>query len=566
MTMGAIQPKRGRTSLLMGYRPPGGVGMPPAQTMPILGSSVMPPASTMTQDPTDPRLRTHQLSVSQIMDPALNRRMNGPLNVTDAINSGMQVGGWASSSGLGPGTRGYRGADTDGDEIPDGHINAHIPRRGSYVARADGGPVKRAHGGPVHPSIQPKRGMDEFYKNNPTEAPAYMREATKILMNPRMKMPISPPTADTFPKRKAGGDVKGHHDTRAPMSRAGRTGGLTEHWNNQRNLALERGARGAVDPITGLSHTPTQAEINDQLAMLAEKPTEFPGYGGLEESLLLSDYYNAKQSGDRQALMEAAAAVQDFKNKLNALRAQKEQNQYVVNEEGEEAYQPEGGQPELIPGGEHVQSFPQDGKVIPADKTAQLAQKGQIAPPSPEIARAAQASEKVAPPLPKTEPSATPQGRTAQMMAERSIVTPYGTGSVTNAPRLTPSHINMTDEYDPNFAKKGAALDEASRFSAVQEPMPDTGEGSGFEAVTQSPQQAWQQQAGRTVQLMKEAKDRAAREKELNDVDVAMSKGKFTPGTSNLGYAGEPFGIKKMVSNAARSIGKILPAGAFGGR
>jgi hypothetical protein len=54
--------------------------------------------------------------------------------------------------------------------------------------------------------------------------------------------------------------------------------------------------------------------------------------------------------------------------------------------------------------------------------------------------------------IPTTDASAGPPAQTS-----RSLVSPYGTGSVTNGPRTAPSRINMTNTYDPNFFKTAPA-------------------------------------------------------------------------------------------------------------
>lgn len=196
--------------------------------------------------------------------------------------------------------------------------------------------------------------------------------------------------------REDGGPVKGYRNpdlhphgssrpsTRAPLSRPARSSGLARYYEDQSRLKFENAGRGNVDPVSGLSQTPTEAEINAQLAMLNSKPDEgIPGYSGFDQALIMADYFDAKRSGDPAALAAATAEVMDFKNKLNALRADKIKaaggTPYVVNEKGTESFAPaDGGKPTAIPGGEHVTSFTEDGEVIPAGRTSSLIRSGRI--------------------------------------------------------------------------------------------------------------------------------------------------------------------------------------------
>src|SRR4051812_39213892 len=102
LTAGAFRPfqfQLGRTGRMMaatssGPAPSGPVPSP----MPLPGGGAPGPAKPMGQMQTengiqDPRGRTHQLSVSELTDPALNHRAHpdAPMNVTDAINAGSTV-------------------------------------------------------------------------------------------------------------------------------------------------------------------------------------------------------------------------------------------------------------------------------------------------------------------------------------------------------------------------------------------------------------------------------------------------------------------------------------------
>lgn len=51
---------------------------------------------------------------------------------------------------------------------------------------------------------------------------------------------------------------------------------------------------------------------------------------------------------------------------------------YIVNEEGPEAWQPEGGKPQLMPGKEKMVVFPKDGKVIPHGRTMKMLRDGKL--------------------------------------------------------------------------------------------------------------------------------------------------------------------------------------------
>lgn len=253
--------------------------------------------------------------------------------------------------------------------------------------------------------------------------------------------------------------------------------GLDEFYQNRENLNLENSARAAVDPVSGLPQTPTQQEMDAQIAMLAQKPAEFPGMGGVEQAALMKAYFDAKRSGNPSQMEAATGAVQNFKNQLNALRAQKVRQQggqpYKVNEAGPESFKPEGGgAPQPIEGGEQVVGFPQDGTVLPAGRTAQLASQGQLSPQSfvssvaqgglPERSMASSTANVPAVP-------AAPTGRTANLMAsgedvdlgtgkvydmgggKRKLFSQYGEGSSVVPPRVIPipsSEQLMADTMD----------------------------------------------------------------------------------------------------------------------
>lgn len=215
--------------------------------------------------------------------------------------------------------------------------------------------------------------------------------------------------------------------------------------------ALNLGAKKEIDPVTGLSMNPTEAEIHAQLQMLAakgEQPgAEGQGVGGSHQAEAVANYYKAKQGGDPTAIANATQAVQNLKRTINTVSqpapsslgqtmpppagtppaAPASANQpapgglipptgqvggeetgyegsqppasaetgyegrkkggdtkavhpYDVNEQGTEAFVPKGGKPELIPGGEHVTTFPRAGRVIPHGRTMSMMSKGLIQP------------------------------------------------------------------------------------------------------------------------------------------------------------------------------------------
>lgn len=183
--------------------------------------------------------------------------------------------------------------------------------------------------------------------------------------------------------------------------------GLAAHYARQRDTMQSKTAQKAIDPVTGMSYTPTDKEIDAQLAMIGDK------YGPREQAML-RDYYTAGRTGDFAKQKAAADAIQARKAEINkpkplpiaptntggqnpngipvddalnkvaglASGGNAEQIQpYIVNEKGEEAWQPKGEEPQLIPGKEKMVLFPKDGKVIPHGRTMQMAKKGQVKMP-----------------------------------------------------------------------------------------------------------------------------------------------------------------------------------------
>lgn len=204
---------------------------------------------------------------------------------------------------------------------------------------------------------------------------------------------------------------------------------------------LNQGAKAEVDPVSGLSNNPTEAQIDAQLRMLAgqgdEPGLEGQGLGGTRRASTLAAYYQAKQGGDPTAIQQASDAVQGLKRTIQTTRSQQAQapaapspvapetpgqtvppplgttpagdgstsagadeeeslknsvgalkkggpastvHPYIVNEQGEEAFKPDGGKPELMPGPEHMTTFPENGTVIPHGRTMRMMKEGMIQP------------------------------------------------------------------------------------------------------------------------------------------------------------------------------------------
>lgn len=191
-------------------------------------------------------------------------------------------------------------------------------------------------------------------------------------------------------------------------------GGLAEFYAKQNALGQSRAARQGVDPVTRMSYTPTDREIQSQLDMVGQK------YGP-DERAMLSDYYEAGRTKDfaRRAAAEASilkrreelskpipvaptntggqnpagGTVAQAMGKLAEFGGPTPQNHmaeggeanaikpYIVNEKGEEAWKPDGEKPQLIPGKEKMVLFPKDGKVIPHGRTMEMAKRGQVEMP-----------------------------------------------------------------------------------------------------------------------------------------------------------------------------------------
>lgn len=191
-------------------------------------------------------------------------------------------------------------------------------------------------------------------------------------------------------------------------------GGLAEFYAKQYALGQSRAARQGVDPVTRMSYTPTDREIQSQLDMVGSK------YGPAEREML-NNYYQAGRTGDFAARDKAAQSILNKREELskpipvaptntggqnptggtvaqamgklaefggptpqNHMAEGGETNAikpYIVNEKGEEAWKPDGEKPQLIPGKEKMVLFPKDGKVIPHGRTMEMAKRGQVEMP-----------------------------------------------------------------------------------------------------------------------------------------------------------------------------------------
>ena len=212
---------------------------------------------------------------------------------------------------------------------------------------------------------------------------------------------------------------------------ANNQGGLAAYYASLRDTQQARAARSGIDPVSKLSYLPTDREINAQLEMLGKK------YGPYEAQLL-RDYHQAVNIGDRDKQDQAEKAIRDRRAEMEKERSapiaiaptntggqnpagipvQQAQNQalnvvgqgtvlknnpdteslkkenggktasikpYIVNENGEEAWQPDGEKPQLIPGKEKMVLFPKDGKVIPHGRTMEMVKKGKVEMPEHRV-------------------------------------------------------------------------------------------------------------------------------------------------------------------------------------
>lgn len=356
-------------------------------------------------------------------------RADGVLTIPQALSRGFMPNPWTGSRNKPSRTQMGRTAQL-----------AQQQQEAQQAAQGDGMPPPLPE--PMQQPMQQPMGPQPIMP--PTGRPAGEVHGAKTTQDYYRLRAMQPKTSvlDTIPHAASGMEYK--------AEKKGRTSGLSEHFGNQSRLALERGARAAIDPITGMSQTPTEREMAEQIAMLAERD--------INEAILLASYYEAKKSGNPEALAQAARAMTDHKNKKEALRLQSEgRNPVLVNEAGTESFKPEGQPPQVIPGGERVIAPPVDGKIIPADKTKDTVTDPLASQLDPDSGRqlvqtSATTGNKAAPQIPATEPSAIPTGRTASMM------TPYGKASATYGPRTTSANINWSNTYDPNFLKPSAEL------------------------------------------------------------------------------------------------------------
>jgi len=210
-------------------------------------------------------------------------------------------------------------------------------------------------------------------------------------------------------------------------------GGLDWLENARQHDILNQGAKGEIDPVTGLPVNASRGQINSQLQMLAGKGDEAglegQGLGGSQQFNAIRNYYKARMSGNQDAINQAASGVYGLQARINSARSrnappsypsaeqstkfqgqydpnidnygvgdEEDQSQaayrakggpekmvhpYIVNEKGPESVKYDGEQnPELIPGGEHMTTFPKSGRVIPHGRTMQLMKQGKVAMPA----------------------------------------------------------------------------------------------------------------------------------------------------------------------------------------
>lgn len=220
--------------------------------------------------------------------------------------------------------------------------------------------------------------------------------------------------------------------------------GLAGFYAMQREAELGKANLAKTNPVTGLSFNPTDRDISAQMKMVGEKygPTEVGMLGDYYNYGRTGDFARQQQAADRimnrrQELNKPTTVaptntggqnpqgipVNQAMSKLNGMvdmfnapaepKNYVEQRQnagqmasfggpsaqnyatsrlehggatdsvkpYIVNEKGEEAWQPDGEKPQLIPGKEKMVLFPKDGKVIPHGRTMEMAKKGQVEMP-----------------------------------------------------------------------------------------------------------------------------------------------------------------------------------------
>lgn len=535
-------PVRSSVSVVSGGNGLGTMGLPPAP-VPPMGAEMPMSAKDRLGGRSDSLSRPAHLTSNAM-------KAGESISLTDAVNAGNVVQPWAPSGGVGPGTRGYRGSfggqPQQGVEQPEEGMTANVPfRTGRPDSEIPGGmrritsqirplaPTFRAHGGPVPIGKSVVIGdAQEDGKPNPELVTSSERG---LEVFPLKDMPRKSRTAilsSKMPKLADG-------TTKAPVSRAGRTGGMSGFYRDNTRLNMERGARAAIDPVTGLSQSPTEREIAALIEMLLQKPAEFPGYGGLEEAMMIADYYTAKKSGNPQALAQAVGAVQGYKDKLGALRAQ----QAAPVAPQATSAPPPPVTPQTVqappttplapvptgPDGFPVEDVDVPPELMEAQDPAPVASVPQVLPPPPNA------------------------GRTA------SLSTPYGKASATYGPRTVAPRFNWSDTYDRHFDRSPQML-AADEFQAVEEPSAAqiavdkfepatqlsplysrTGPGVGFEAVTGPP--------GRTSTLSKKELARGGPNEAGSPFSSAMS----------------PFrGVGKALGNlATKAITKAYPKGAL---
>jgi hypothetical protein len=151
-----------------------------------------------------------------------------------------------------------------------------------------------------------------------------------------------------------------------------RTGNLM---SNKRQQPLIPASPNAVVRQPGIGIDPLQAQQSLQ--------SQFPGASEQEvvsEADRLMRFQEAIRQREMASSFMGGAQPEEMAHggqvKRTASMMSKNLPLYRTNEEGVEAFQPKGGEPLLIEGGEQIRTFPTDGKVIPADRTSKLMRQG----------------------------------------------------------------------------------------------------------------------------------------------------------------------------------------------
>ncbi len=154
----------------------------------------------------------------------------------------------------------------------------------------------------------------------------------------------------------------------------------------KRNLNTMRTRQNAAAPALP---APAQDELTDEDPGFVPKPLSQPQHIEPEWSMAGQDGGIFANNGSNQQGPQSYDSI--FGNAENEDQSETpgkkkggevaDIHPYIVNEEGVEAFQPKGGEPELMPGGEHMTTFPTDGKVIPHGRTMRMLEEGEIENP-----------------------------------------------------------------------------------------------------------------------------------------------------------------------------------------